>query len=109
MEKMKVSEQAAIRAKLYDAAGTAIKDCGYTTETIADGMLIHLGDGQYGKVKISICDPSKFNLEAVREEYAKKTAMVAERAEKARQKAEEKERKAKERAVKAAEKTPSVE
>lgn len=109
MEKMKVSEQAAIRAKLYGATGEAIESCGYSTETVADGMLVHLGNGQYGKVKISICDPTKFDLEVAREEYAKKTKEAAERAEKARQRAEEKERKAKERAVKAAEKTPSVE
>lgn len=108
-EKMKVAEQAAVRAKIYGVAGAAVEDIGYTTETISDGMLIHLGEGQYAKLKVSVCDPTKFDLEAERDAYAEKTREAAERAEKARLKAEEKERKAKERAAKAAEKAPEAE
>ena len=105
-EKMKVAEQAAIRANIYNAAGASIQEMGYSTETISDGMLIHLGEGQYAKLKVSICDPTKFDLEIERETYAQKMRDAAERAEKARLKAEEKERKAKEKAAKAAEKVP---
>ena len=105
-EKMKVAEQAKYRAELYGAASEAFQSKGYTTETISDGMLVHLGEGQYSKVKISICDPA--NLDHEREVYAQKMADAAERAEKARLKAEEKERKAKEKAAKAAEKTPEA-
>lgn len=109
VEKMKVSEQAAIRSEIYTAAGDAVKNIGYTTETISDGMLIHLSGGQYAKLKVSVCDPTKFDIESEREKYAVKTREAAERAEKARLKAEEKERKAKERAAKAAEKAPEAE
>ena len=107
-EKMNVAEQAKYRAELYGAASEAFQSKGYTTETISDGMLVHLGEGQYSKVKISICDPAKFDLDHEREVYAQKMADAAERAEKARLKAEEKERKAKEKAAKAAEKTPEA-
>ena len=51
-EKMKVAEQAKYRAELYGAASEAFQSKGYTTETISDGMLVHLGEGQYSKVKI---------------------------------------------------------
>lgn len=103
---MKVAKQAAVRSELYSLVGTTIEGHGFVTETVSDGMLIHLNDGYYAKLKISLCDPTKFNIEDAREAYAQKMAEAAVRAEKARQKAEEKERKAKDKAVKAAEKTP---
>lgn len=106
IEKMKTTEQAAIRAELYGLAGKSFEEKGYTTETISDGMLVHLGEGQYCRVKVSYCTPEKFDLDHEREVYAQKMKDAAERAEKARLKAEEKERKAKEKAAKAAEKTP---
>ena len=76
-EKMKVAEQAKYRAELYGAASEAFQSKGYTTETISDGMLVHLGEGQYSKVKISICDPAKFDLDHEREVYAQKMADAA--------------------------------
>ena len=90
--KMSVKDQAIIRSHLYEIALNAIVQDGKETEVIADGALIHLGDGQFAKLKISVCDATKFDLEATRAEYQEKLAKQAElaqkRAEAARIKAE---------------------
>lgn len=91
-EKMSVKDQAVVRSHLYEVALNAIVQDGKETEVISDGALIHLGDGQFAKLKISVCDPTKFDLEATRAAYQEKLAKQAElaqkRAEAARIKAE---------------------
>lgn len=57
-EKMSVKAQAEVRATLYSAAREAVEALGYATETIATGALVHLPDGQYAEVNISIKDPT---------------------------------------------------
>ena len=95
-EKMSVKAQAEVRATLYFAARDAMENLGYTTETIATGALVHLPDGQYAEVNISIKDPTKFDLQAARDVFAEKQVAAAARAEKAAEKAaKEAEKKAK--------------
>ena len=90
--KMSVKDQAIVRSYLYEVALNAIVQDGKETEVIADGALIHLGDGQFAKLKISVCDATKFDLDATRAKYQEKLAKQAElaqkRAEAARIKAE---------------------
>ena len=96
-EKMSVKDQAIVRSHLYEIALNAIVQDGKETEVISDGALIHLGDGQFAKLKISVCDPTKFNLEDVREKYQEKLAKQAELAQKRAEAAAEKARKAAEK------------
>lgn len=96
-EKMSVKDQAIVRSHLYEVALNAIVQDGKETEVIADGALIHLGDGQFAKLKVSVCDATKFDLEATRAEYQEKLAKQAELAQKRAEAAAEKARKAEER------------
>ena len=105
MDKMNVKQQAEVRANLYGAAIESFRNINLDTEAICDGLLIHLPDGYFAKMKISICDATKFDLTMEREAYAEKLQKQSERAEAARLRAEEKARKAAEKAAKAAEKT----
>lgn len=103
-EKMSVKEQSVVRSHLYEIALGAIVGDGKETEVISDGALIHLGDEQYAKLKISVCDATKFDLQAVRDEYQEKLRKQAEAAEKRAEAAAEKARKAEEKAARKAEK-----
>lgn len=103
LEKMDIKTQAQTRANFYSRIEESLGD--YITEPVSDGLLIHLGNDHFAKIKVSVCDSTKFNLENERLAYADKCAKVAERAEKARIRAEEKAKKLKEKAVTAAEKT----
>ena len=102
MEKLTVKESAEIRASLYDTTLTALNEAGYATETFKGGALIHLPNGYFAKVSISICDASKFDIEATRAEYQAQLEARAEAAAKAAAKAAEKEAKAAEKAAKEA-------
>ena len=97
IEKMSPKDQAIVRSHLYEVALSAIVQDGKETEVIKDGALIHLGDGQFAKLKISVCDASKFDLEKTRAEYQEKLANQAEMARKKAEAAAEKARKAEER------------
>lgn len=109
-EKMSVKDQAIVRSHLYEVALNAIVQDGKETEVIADGALIHLGDGQFAKLKISVCDATKFDLDATRTDYMEKLAKQAELARKRADAAAEKERKAAEReAAKAAKEAAKAE
>lgn len=105
MEKLTVKESAEIRAGLYDVTLGALDNAGFPTETIKGGALIHLANGYFAKISISVCDASKFDLEATRAEYQAQLEARAEAAAKAAAKVAEKEAKAAERAAKAAAKT----
>ncbi len=94
MEKMSVAAQAETRATLYADALKGIEASGLETETIAEGALIHLPEGYFAKLAITICDATKFDLEATREKYQEKVANATARAEKAAAKAREKAEKA---------------
>lgn len=102
MEKMGTKLQAETRANLYEVALKGVANAGFETETIKGGALIHLPDGYFAKMTVTICDATKFDLDATREEYQAKLAADAERAAKAMAAAEEKARKAEEKAAKAA-------
>lgn len=108
MEKMSIKDQVVVRSHLYEVALNAIVNDGKQTEVISDGALIHLGDGQYAKLKISICDATKFSLEDEREAYQEKLAKQAELAQKRAEAAAEKARKAAEREAKKAAKEAEV-
>lgn len=105
MEKMSMAKSAEVRATLYEKALNSLAVAGYNTETIKGGALIDLGDGYYAKMSISICDATKFDLEATRAEYQEAMAKAAERAEAKATKAREKAEKAAAKAAKAAEKS----
>ena len=105
MEKMSMAKQAETRAMLYEKALNPLAVAGFKTETIKGGALIDLGEGQFAKLNISICDATKFDLEKTRAEYQEAVAKAAERAEAKAQKAREKAEKAAAKAAKEAEKS----
>lgn len=104
MNKMTIKEQATIRSNLYEKISDVMTEANYHPEPCNKGMLLDLGDDNYAIVKVTLCNPDKFNLEETRKEYAETMVKRAERAEAARMKAEEREAKAKAKAEKAAEK-----
>ena len=104
MDKMNKVTEAETRKHLYEVALDALARDGYTTEVIKDGALIHLPDGYFAKVKISICDATKFDLDKVRADYQDQLQKRAEAAEKRAIKAREKAEKEAEKLRKAAEK-----
>ena len=104
MEKMNKAVEAEVRKNLYEVALDALAREGFTTEVIKDGALIHLPDGYFAKVKVSICDATKFDLDVTRAEYQELLQKRAEAAEKKAQKAREKAEKEAVKAIKAAEK-----
>ena len=89
-DKLKVAEQAEIRANLYKIALGAMQENGMETEVVSKGAIVHLENGQFARVQISYCDPTKFNLEEERTDYQEKLNKRAERAERAAMKAREK-------------------
>lgn len=108
MEKLPVKESAQIRTNLYGVVLNAINEAGYETETIKSGSLIHLPDGHFAKLAISVCDASKFSLENTRAEYQAQLDARVVAAEKAAVRAAEKEAKAAEKAAKEAAKAAKV-
>ena len=92
VEKLTQKEQALVRSEAYAAALEALIGLGYESEIVKKGAILTKGDGQYIRVCISYCDPTKFDVEAERAEYKeacdKRAAKAEERAEKAREKAE---------------------
>lgn len=90
MEKMNVKAQTEVRSTLYGEAIKGINELGYETETIKGGTLIHLPDGYFAKMTISVCDATKFDLEKTRSEYQTALEARAARAEAAAKKAREK-------------------
>ena len=110
MGKVTPAEQAKVRAEMYDAIGAAIEAKGLETETIADGLLVHLPDGEnFAAIKVVYKAADKFDLDAARVAFAEKQAGAADRAAKAQKKAEEKAVKEAEKAKKAAEKAAKSE
>lgn len=109
VKKLPVAEQAKVRKDLYDATVEALGAAGYETETVSDGALIHLGEGQYALLKIAIKDPEKFDLDIARADYAEKQQKAAERAAKAAETAATKAAKEAEKAAKAAAKAEKSE
>lgn len=99
-------EKAAVRSNFYEVIenglGAVVDVIG--VEPVADGLLLHLANGGFAEVSVTVKDETKFSLEKARNAYAEKCTKAAERAEKARLAAEEAERKALEKAAKATEK-----
>jgi len=104
MEKMNPSTQATVRSNLYSLVEKTVNESGFVTEPVTDGMLVHLEDGNFAKIRVSVCDPVKFDLEEARKAFAEKTAKAAARASAASERAKAAEEKATARATKAAEK-----
>lgn len=98
LAKMDTISAAAFRANIYDIIAKALEENGMTTEPIKGGRLIDLGNGYYGKIAVSICDPAKIGT--WREEYAEQLRKKAERAQAHADKEAEKARKAAEKAAK---------
>lgn len=94
MEKLTVKESAEIRSNLYEIALSSLDENGFATETIKGGALIHLPNGYFAKISISVCDATKFDLEETRAEYQAQLEARAEATAKAAAKAAEKEAKA---------------
>ena len=103
MDKLSIKESTETRVNLYEIATEALNEKGFATEPIKGGVLVSLADGYFAKLALSVCDATKFDLEATRTEYADIVAAREERAAKAKAKVEEKAAKAAEReAAKAA-------
>ncbi len=79
MEKMKAKVQAVVRGDIYEVVGDALYHKELATEVVSDGLLVHLPDGYFAKVKVSICDATKFDLETERAIYAEKVAAAIAR------------------------------
>lgn len=94
MEKLTVKEQATLRNDLYAMIDDALVDEGMTVEPVSEGMLVHLENGVYAEVKVTIKNPEKFDLEAARMKYSEKMQRQAERAQKAAEVAAKKAEKA---------------
>ena len=102
MDKMGIKEATEIRSQLYSLVNEELNASGFETEPIKGGVLIHLPDGYFAKLAISINDATKFDLEAVREEYNLVIENRTKRAEEAKEKARIKEEKAAAKAAKEA-------
>lgn len=92
--KISVKEKAVLRNELYAGLENALVADGMTVEPSVNGMLIHLENGLFAEVKVTIKNEDKFDLEVARQAYADKTQAAAERAEKAAARAAEKAEKA---------------
>lgn len=99
MDKMTVKAQAETRANLYQLTSDALQNAGKATEPFKGGVLIDLGEGYWAKMNITVCDATKFDLEATRTEYQ---AALAAKAEKAQKRAEKLAKDAEKAAAKAA-------
>lgn len=66
---MNIEEKIKTRAMIYDIISDALAQRGFQTEPIAEGRLVHLDGVEFGKVKFSIFDNKKFNLDKVRADY----------------------------------------
>ena len=99
VKKMSVTDQAEVRKDLYAMAIDGIEMTStYSVETVSDGALVSLGEGQYALIKIVCKDATKFDVDECRKDYRAKLEREAERAEKmaatARKKAEKEKAKA---------------
>jgi|SaaInl8_200m_RNA_FD_contig_21_1466618_length_396_multi_14_in_0_out_0_1 hypothetical protein len=102
-EKLTAADQTVLRGSLYEVVGEALQGAGFVTEPVSEGMLADVGDGQFVTVKVTYKNPEKFDLDAIRAEYAEKQEKQAERKALAEAKAKEKAEKAAAKAAKAAE------
>ena len=91
MDKMSIKDATDVRVNLYGVTIDALQNEGFVVEPIKGGSLIHLGNGYFAKMAISVCDASKFDLEATRAEYAEAVATRKVKTEEAKAKAEAKE------------------
>lgn len=107
MEKMAVKDQATTRANVYGLVTEILEQNGMPTQPIKGGRLIDLGNGYFGKISVSVCDPSK--VDEYVQAYAEQMQVNAERAQARAEKEAEKARKAEERATKRASKDPEEE
>lgn len=94
MEKIGMKEKASIRNGLYQEIETALNAQSYEVEPVSEGMLVHLENGLFAEVSVTIKNEEKFDLEVARQKYAEKMAAAAERAAKSLKLAEEKAAKA---------------
>lgn len=97
--KISVKEKAVLRNSIYTDIETALSDA-YTMEPVSEGMLLHLDNGLFAEVKVTIKNEEKFDLEAARQAYAEKMQRAADRAAKAAEVAAKKAEKAAEKLAK---------
>ena len=85
MEKLTIKEQAQGRSDIYGLTGNMLSQFDYEQEQIADGLLVKdIETGAYYKLKVSYCNPEKFDLDKEREKYQEKEARRRERIAKAK-------------------------
>lgn len=102
MEKMSVKAQAETRANLYQVTEAALINAGKETEPFKGGILVNLGEGYWAKMNITVCDATKFDIDAVRAEYQASLDAKAEKAAKHAEKLAKEAEKAAAKAAKAA-------
>ena len=93
-EKITVKEKATLRNELYTNIENGLLNDGITLEPVSEGMLVHLENGLFAEVKVTIKNEEKFDLEDARAKYAEKMARQAERAAKSAEVAKRKAEKA---------------
>ena len=94
MDKIGMKEKANIRNGLYQEIETSLNSHNYEVEPVSEGMLVHLENGLFAEVTVTIKNEEKFDLEVARQKYSEKMAAAAERAAKSLKLAEEKAAKA---------------
>ena len=99
-EKITVKEKAVLRNEFYTSIENSLVNEGMTVEPVSEGMLIHLENGLFAEVKVTIKNEEKFDLEEARAKYAEKMARQAERAAKSAEVAKRKAEKAAEKLAK---------
>lgn len=99
-EKLNTKEQAVLRKEIYNLALERIAE-EYAVETVSDGALIFMPEGQMVLLKAIYKDPTKFSLEEAREEYIEKCKREKERLEKAAEVAKKRAEKEAEKLAKA--------
>lgn len=97
--KISVKEKAILRNSIYTDIETIMGE-NYTIEPVSEGLLLHLDNGLFAEVKVTIKNEEKFDLEVARQAYAEKMQRAADRAAKAAEVAQRKAEKAAEKLAK---------
>ena len=101
MDKVSIKDKAILRNELYTELEGALVELGLTVEPGAEGMIVHLENGLFAEVAVTIKNEDKFDIEVARQKYADKVQRAADRAAKSAEVAAKKAEKANKAAAKA--------
>lgn len=98
--KISLKDKAVLRNDLYNTLEESLTDLGMTVEPGAEGMIVHLDNGLFAEVAVTIKNEDKFDIEVARQKYADKVQRAADRAAKSAEIAAKKAEKAAEKLAK---------